>query len=198
MKIISVAILLVVSFNGFSQMRYGIKAGANFANINQNFANSDIEAPTKIRLAYNIGAIIEYPLSEIITLQSGLQLTSKGYSHNLHESVDGFDRFSITYLEVPVNVAYKIRDFRIIVGPYIAFGINGKIKYDYTLTYNGTVVKGDRDIKFKGTLNESELNDNNVYINGLDYGLSFGIGYNIGPMMINAGYGLGLAISNSN
>jgi len=187
MKIISVAVLLMVSLNSFSQMRYGIKVGANFANINHNFANPDFELPTKIRLAYNIGAIIEYPLSEIITLQSGLQLTSKGYSSNFL-----FKRYSITYLEVPINVAYKIRDFRIIVGPYIAFGISGKTKLRGTLVYKGTVVK-DVDIKFKGTLNESDFNPSITYIKGLDYGLSFGIGYNIGPMMINAGYGLGLA-----
>ena len=77
MKMISVAILLVVNLNSFSQIRYGIKVGANFANINQNFTNSDFEFGTKMRLAYNFGAIIEYEFSEVISLQSGLKLTSK-------------------------------------------------------------------------------------------------------------------------
>jgi len=205
MKKIFLVILLFVSLNAFSQLKYGVKLGANFANVNQNFANSDDEFGTKIRLAYSFGAIIEYEFSEVISLQSGLQLSSKGYSWDLEdglidgESVDGFDRYLITYLEVPINVVYKISDFRIIVGPYIAFGISGKNKYDYTYTFNGSdgIVKGDDDIKFKGKLNETDWNNsnnsNNEYVKGLDYGLSFGIGYSVGPMMINAGYDMGLA-----
>jgi len=201
MKKVFLVALLFVSLNGFSQLKYGVKLGANFANVIQNFANLDDEFGTKIRLAYSFGAIIEYEFSEVISLQSGLQLTNKGFSLDLEdelidgETVDGFDRYSITYLEVPVNVAFKIRDFRIIVGPYIAFGIGGKNKYDYTRTYNGSddVVKGDTDIKFKGKLNEADWNSDNEYIKGLDYGLSLGFGYRIGPMMINAGYALGLA-----
>jgi|TARA_B110000259_G_C13802917_1_gene317463 hypothetical protein len=37
-------------------------------------------------------------------------------------------------LEIPINAAYKINDFQIFAGPYIAFGLGGKnkeeIKYD--------------------------------------------------------------------
>lgn len=203
MKKIFVAVLLIVSLNGFSQIRYGIKVGANFANINQKFTLAGFEIATKIRLGYNIGAILEYELSEVISLQSGLQLTNKGYSLDLEDglstgqSADGYNRYSITYLEVPVNVAYKIRNFQIIAGPYIAFGISGKNKLDvkYTDTFNGfeVTIKEDKDIRFKGKLNKSDITSDNEYIKGLDYGLSFGIGYNVGPMMINAGYCLGLA-----
>ena len=162
MKIISVAVLLMVSLNGFSQMRYGLKVGANFANINQKFTLAGFEIATKIRLAYNIGAILEYELNEDISLQSGLQLTNKGYSLDLEDglstgqSVDGYNRYSITYLEVPINIAYKIRNFQIIAGPYISFGISGKNKLDakYTDTFNGfeATFKEDKVIKFKGEI----------------------------------------------
>jgi hypothetical protein len=111
------------------------------------------------------------------------------------ESVDGFARIIINYLEIPINVGYKIGNFHVIAGPYLAFGLSGKVKVDYTETYNGDVFveKFEDDIKFKGKLNETDWNSDNAYAKGLDYGLSFGLGYSAGPMMINAGYGLGLA-----
>mgnify|MGYP003120202355 FL=1 len=76
-------VLLFVAFvtQAQAQLKYGVKAGLNINNISQNYANSDDEFETNARLGYHIGATVDYTLSDVISLQSGLLLTSKGMDY---------------------------------------------------------------------------------------------------------------------
>lgn len=187
--------LVVFSLQTQAQVKFGLKAGLNVNNVSQNFAESDWEFETKMRLAYNIGAIVDFGLSDALSLQSGLMFTSKGFSFDLEEEwgegTEGYDRIIFNYLEVPVNFAYKINGFQIYAGPYAAIGIGGKNKWD--VTYDGD---SDADeYKFKpvfGEVGEGDLGDDEDAYSAFDYGLNFGVGYQVGSVLINAGYSLGL------
>lgn len=56
-----------------SKIKYGIKAGVNFANISV----SDGNAPKSIT-SFHIGGLVDYALTEKITLQPGLILNGMG------------------------------------------------------------------------------------------------------------------------
>jgi len=201
--------LITFTLSAQAQVKYGIKAGVNFANVAQNFEDSDFESDTKARVAYHFGLTLDYAISEEVSLQSGLLYTGKGFALDLESelreyygdgaSIDGYDRAALNYLEIPINVAYKVKGFQIYAGPYLAAGISGKNKYDYTLTYSyfGSEYSGSEkgDFRYKpvfGEVSSGDLDDEEGAFQGLDYGLNIGVGYNVGPVVVSAGYSLGL------
>lgn len=193
--------LVTFSLQTQAQVKFGLKAGMNVNNISQNFKESDWEFETKMRLAYHFGATIDYGLSDALSLQSGLLFTSKGFSYDLEEdlddgeTVDGYYRAIFNYLEIPINFAYKINDFQIYAGPYLAIGIGGKNKWDLTYKYDGDEYSESDEYNFKpvfGEVGEGDLDDDEDAYSALDYGLNLGVGYQTGPILINAGYSLGL------
>lgn len=187
--------LVAISVQTNAQVKFGVKAGLNMNNISQNFEESDWEDETKMSLAYSFGVTVDYGLNDALSLQSGLMLTSKGFAYDVEEEwgegVEGSDKLILNYLEVPFNFAYKVSDFQVYAGPYVAIGIGGKNKWD--VSYDG---ESDADeFKLKpvfGKVTEDDLGDDEDAYNALDYGLNFGIGYQVGPILINAGYSLGL------
>lgn len=196
--------LMAFSLQSQAQVRFGVKAGLNLNNISQNVEDSDFEFATKMSLGYHIGATMDFALFDDMSLQTGLLFTRKGFNNDLEEGffgddpVDGYDRNFYHYLEIPIHVAYKINSFQLYAGPYVALGLGGKNKYEYTEEFNGMKFTESGELKLKpayGKLTESDfddLEDDEDYINGLDMGINFGVGYQTGPVLINAGYSLGL------
>jgi len=194
--------LLFVSTHIFAQIKLGVKAGMNINDIHQNFKDSDDEIATKMRLGYNLGATVDFTLTRALSLQSGLFFTSKGCSTDLEdglgtgESIDGYVRTEINYLEIPINFVYKISKFQVHAGPYVAVGIGGKVKYDYTYKDDDGYKEIEKyNIKIKpffGKVGKDDLDSEEGAYSALDYGLNFGVGYQIGPVLVNAGYSLGL------
>ena len=201
LKTFVISTLIALSVQTQAQVKFGVKAGLNLNNISQNFKESDWEFDTKMRLAYNIGATVDFSLTDAMSLQSGLSLTSKGFNIDLNEdsgegeSIEGYYNYILNYLEIPIHIAYKINDFQICVGPYLAFGIGGKNKWDYTFTYDGGSVSDKGEYKLKpifGEVKEGDLGDDEYAYTAFDYGLGFGVGYQAGPVLVNTGYSLGL------
>ena len=108
---------------------------------------------------------MDYGFSENWSLQSGLMISSKGYKYD--KDVLGADfKARPIYLDIPILAAYKFNisdntKFVINAGPYLAFGLGGKGKFD---------VDGAEDIKvFKGEEGMSRF----------DLGIQYGIGLEI-------------------
>jgi hypothetical protein len=190
--------LSLLSLEGFSQVKLGVKAGLNASSFAYDLKDSDDEKEekdaTKPKLGFHIGVAADFELSEKLSLQSGLMWTNKGTKQEVEE--DDFEyksTMSLNYLEIPVNVAYKISNFQIHAGPYVAFGIGGKVDTEFTM--DGDTDKEDYDVKFKNTLEESDFEDDDdvTFVRGLDYGLNFGVGYMAGPVLLSANYSLGMA-----
>ncbi|MEN8120968.1 MAG: porin family protein [Bacteroidota bacterium] len=200
--------LLVVAFAFFSlqtqaQVKFGVKAGLNMNNIAQSFKESSWESAAKMNLGFNFGLTADYELSEAMSIQTGLVYTSKGFKYDLEEeydiqageSIDGYDKVSFNYLEIPIHFAYKMDAFQIYAGPYVAFGIGGKNKWDFTYSDGTGEYKDADEFLFKpafGDLSQEDIDSDDDFYSALDYGLNFGVGYTVGPILINAGYSLGL------
>jgi len=200
-SLVVIVLMITLSVKVNAQVKFGVKAGLNMSNIAQNYKESDYEDATKMRMAYQFGATVEYGLSDALCLQSGLLLSSKGYKYDLEDgleegkSVDGYAKVIYNYLELPVNVAYKINSFQVYAGPYFGFCIGGKNKWDYTYKYDGDEESDEGDYKLKpffGEVGEGDLDEDEDAVNALDMGINLGVGYQTGPILINAGYSLGL------
>ena len=78
---------------------------------------------------FTLGVGMDYGFSENWSLQSGLMFIFKGFKVK-----DAFKARPI-YLDIPILAAYKFNisdntKFVINAGPYLAFGLGGKVKYD--------------------------------------------------------------------
>ena len=194
-------LILVVTFTIQAQFQIGPKVGMNLANCAFNLDDSDFEPETKIRLAYAVGIVLDYGFNDAFSLQSGLMFTSKGYGYDLDEisdddvTYDGYDRTMLNYFELPVSAVYKFKGFQIGAGPYIAYGISGKEKWDYTYDYYGTEEGDSGETKLKpkmGEVEDGDLDEDEEAFYAMDWGFNFGIGYQTGGLLVNAGYSLGL------
>lgn len=157
-KFLMTAVLGMFALAGFSQVKWDAKVGMNFSNMTK-----DSEA--KALPGFHLGVGMDYGFSENWSLQSGLMISSKGYKYD--KDVLGADfKARPIYLDIPILAAYKFNisdntKFVINAGPYLAFGLGGKGKFD---------VDGAEDIKvFKGEEGMSRF----------DLGIQYGIGLEI-------------------
>lgn len=191
-----VAAMLLVTVASQAQFRFGPQVGLNIASLSvENTDGMDINS----RIAYNIGAIAEYNLSETMALQSGLIYSSKGATAEASDSEEFMGEVmtysmdasvAINYLEIPVNFKYFIpagsTKIFLSAGPYMAFAMGGKSEFDMTMSYEGMseTESESEDLKF-GSSEEDDFSST-------DFGLNFGAGVEIKNFVISAQYGLGL------
>lgn len=184
-KILLSGLLLfaVVAVN--AQIKYGLKAGVNFANITAK--SSGISFSPESLTSFHLTGFADIAINEKFSFQPGLSFQGKGYKLDIRES--GFyqkDDTNIGYLEVPLNgvVYLPLGEGNLFIGagPYIALGLFGKSKYESNISGG---LNGEEDAKFGNT------EDDNVA--PIDFGLNFMLGYQLkSGLLFNAGYGLGL------
>lgn len=150
------AVLGMFALAGFSQVKWDARVGMNFSNMTK-FEN------TKALPGFQLGVGMDYGFSENWSLQSGLMISSKGYK------VKDYAKVRPIYLDIPILAAYKFNisdntKFVINAGPYLAFGLGGKCKFDEG---------GDYKL-FKGEDGED------AEYSRFDLGIQYGIGLEIG------------------
>lgn len=206
-KAITIGILLCLfSLPGLGQVEWGIRGGMNLNNIRQDFKDG-IEAETQMLFSYHAGVVMNYEFNDAWSLQPSLLYVRKGFSIDLEEtledflgnfgevkSVEGYDRVIFNYLEMPVNFAYRFRNFQVYAGPYIATGIGGTSKWDYSFEFDGEKTKDKDKMKIKPSLkkidyDEMELDEDVFY--AIDFGVNLGVGYNFRKLTIATGYSNG-------
>ena len=193
--------LLTLNITTQAQIKFAVKTGLNINNIVQELENGE-EFKTKIKLAYHLGATVSYTINKKMSIQHGLQFSSKGFSNDLEQyeqegvSIDGYNTQSYYYLEIPIHLIYKLnRKIQVFAGPYFALGIGGKQKWDYTIssTSDSENYKDEKLNKpiFTNDYMSNLENGENPY-SALDFGLNFGLGYQAKYVLINIGYSHGL------
>jgi hypothetical protein len=70
--------------------------------------------------------------------------------------------------------------------------LSGNQKYDYTVTYQGHSESDKGEIKMKPAYEVVNHSNEEGAFTALDYGFNAGVGYKVGPVLIQAGYSLGL------
>ena len=155
-KFLMTAVLGMFALAGFSQVKWDARVGMNFSNMTK-------AEGTKALPGFNLGVGMDYGFSENWSLQSGLMISSKGYK------IKDYSKDRPIYLDIPILAAYKFNisdntKFVINAGPYLAFGLGGKCKFDEG---------GDYKL-FKGE--DGEDAEYSRFDLGIQYGISLEIG----------------------
>ena len=147
-NLLLIAIGLIFSVQTFAQVKFGIKAGGNVCNMKFDIESEYGDEPeTKGNMGFHIGLITDISLSEnTVSLQPALLFSNKGYSVDYEKMLDdafddqgmdmddyeGYARMNYNYIELPINIVYKNSGFQLSAGPYVAMGLGGNFKHDFT------------------------------------------------------------------
>ncbi|NPD90971.1 porin family protein [Xylanibacter muris] len=142
---------------------FGIRAGLNMANMSA--SEDGVSASPESRTSFHVGVIADIPLMQSLYIQSGLFFQNKGYKFDDEEK----ETAKPMYLEIPILASYRYNfsdaiQLQINAGPYFAYGIGGKVKYEY----NGRSTEDD----FFGSYDDEDC----AGYKRFDCGLQFGAG----------------------
>lgn len=193
------SILNLTAYSSFAQVKFGFKVGVSANRIGLNYENLDEEEALrdalKSKLGFTMGLAAEYSFMNSLSLQTGLQFTNKGVKTKQEEDEQFYrSTTSVNYLEIPVNLAYKLNKFQIHVGPYVGMGLFGKAKYEQNLF--GETEKDEIKFKFKNKASQrdyADLDQNEDYVRLIDFGLNLGVGYRFGSTLLTVSYTKGLS-----
>lgn len=109
---------------------FGLRAGMNFA-------STDMDYATSTRMGFHGGVTVDWNIVKSLSVSSGLSYVNKGFKSSFGKGEAG-------YLQVPLMLSYRIEtptkvSFQFNVGPYFAWGVNGKVRYspyDETFAYD--------------------------------------------------------------
>src|SRR5690606_34686725 len=154
-----VAVVMVIAVAN-AQTSFGVRAGANLANI-----GGDDTDNAKMKIGYHVGAYANIGLTDMFALEPGLLLSTKGAKVDFSE--DGYEvesKSTMTYLDIPVLARVNIASgFNAFIGPQFSFLLGNKDKME--ITEGGVTVSAE----------ESSTEG----MNKLDLGLAFGVGYQL-------------------
>lgn len=162
-------------------VKFGIRAGLNLSNMSMSEDNVSVSLDS--RASFHVGVIADIPLMQSLYVQTGLFLQDKGFK--LEEDGETLTGKPM-YLEIPVLASYRYNfsdaaQLQINVGPYFAYGLGGKAKYEH----NG--MSSDED--FFGSYDD----DDTFGCKRFDCGLQFGAGMTFAShYYIGFAYQLGL------
>lgn len=146
---------------------FGIKGGANLSSMSGDIKKTDYV------FKYQFGITADLALTENVYIITGLDLQTKGTKSKPHGAADV--KYNPMYLQLPVHAAYKLdisNNNRLVfeAGPYVAYGISGKMKSD------GHKVNIFGDDRFKR----------------FDMGIGTAVGVEFGSIVVKGGYDFGL------
>ena len=165
---------------------FAILGGVNFQNLNGE-DNSGDKLENDLIVGYHFGVNTQIPVAPEFYFQPGLQFSTKGAKNKVSAITN---TFKLSYVELPLNFVYKAQlgtgYFMLGLGPYVAYGVGGKAKYE------GGSVSAESDIKFK---NEVVSGDpaTTTYFKPFDAGGNIFFGYEIAGglfLQLNAQLGM--------
>jgi hypothetical protein len=158
--------------NAQGKPTFGVRAGINFQNLNGNDqSNHDLDF--KLKPGFNVGVTAEIPVAPEFYVQTGLLFSTKGAKEEISGQKDV--KINVSYLEVPFTFLYKPElgagKLLLGVGPYIAFGVGGKVKQG----------SDKADVKFTSDAAASDLAGNKYawYTKRTDLGGNLLAGYEL-------------------
>jgi hypothetical protein len=188
-KFLLVIMISLFGYKSFAQT-IGIKGGLNLSNMIMKDDNGTYSDEFKMNPGFHIGIIMDIPFSNIISLETGLLLDTKGAKEkDDYNGVASTWKMNLYYLDIPVtfkalhelNSNVKLYG---VIGPYIGIGLSGKMKS--VVEYQGNKETDEEDIEWGNDENEDMLKR-------FDFGITFGGGVEISTFLIGISYDLGLA-----
>jgi hypothetical protein len=216
---LAASLLLVASASqAQTTISFGPRLGANLTTFSYSGTASGF-GDTSYKLGVQVGGTLNVSFGKLAfqpsllfsqkgaTLKGSEQETSGGTTTTLSATL----KPRLNYLEVPLNVVYTAggdHGFQVFAGPYLALGVGGGGSYKVTIDsndplyalYNGeypgslSVEYGDRQNDNSSAGSGGTFGTPTVTFTArrFDAGLNAGVGYRVGPVQAQLGYGLGL------
>jgi hypothetical protein len=201
MKKFFLLVVLAVMTASFAQaqIKFGARAGFNLTSASYKIDVSGFDAPdTKFKPGFQIGVVGELALTDAIFLQPGILFATQGYKvedsgedKQYNEKWDDKETFSLNYLQIPINVQYKLdlggMNLLLQAGPYLGYAIGGKYKYEWNDedAYGKDSGSKEEDLKFGSDAAKGEIKP-------FDFGIGLGVGLQFSNLQVGLGYNLGL------
>jgi len=152
------------------KMSFAVLGGVNLQNLNGKDAGGD-KLTNDMILGYHAGVNVQIPIAPQFYFQPGLMFTTKGAKYT---SGSITSTTKLNYIELPLNLVYKAQlgggYFMLGFGPYIGYGIGGKVNTE------GGSVAVKTDVKFQNVV---EVGDSHevTYFKAFDAGGNIFAGY---------------------
>lgn len=170
-KIFTMAALIAIGFgaNAQQEVKYGPKAGVNFATL----SNTD---NSKMLTGFYVGAVAEIKFNDKFSVQPELVYSAQGVKQEFSETFMNVtmsykNTIKVDYINIPILAKYYIVDgFSVEAGPQFGFLVKGESKSD----------EGKEDIKKN--------------LKSFDFGIGAGLAYDLeNGFFVNARYNFGLS-----
>jgi hypothetical protein len=160
-KLLLTAVALSLSLVANADLGIGVVGGVNLANV-----GGDNSSSNAMKIGYHFGGVVELGIGDHLVLAPGILYSLKGYQDKDNSDL----KLNLTYLEIPINVKYKLESgLNFFAGPYAGFIMSAK------------ATDGTTDIDVKD------------FVESTDFGLNVGLGYDLeSGLGFSAQYGLGL------
>ena len=177
MRVYTLAFALILTVGGSSAsaqtgVSFGVKAGANFANLD--FSGDDVDVSFDRRVGLVAGAFMLVPMTDTFGFQVEGLYSQKGAKFE----EDGFEgSLKLDSFDVPVLARYTIpsstdTSFHLFAGPSLGFKLSAKSK-----------------TSFDGEDDEEDISDD---VAGVDFGVVIGAGLEFGRFVVDGRYTHGL------
>jgi len=190
MKKITLTLLGLVAFSTSAlaqqEVKFGPKAGVNFATVNGDDADD-----AKMLTGFHVGAFAEIKFNDKFAIQPEVIYSAQGakVKESGTETVMGVPvtyeaegKAKLNYINVPIMAKYYITDnFAVEAGPYVGFLMTAESEYEATMTVAGV------------TQTEKSTEDMKDSTNSIDFGVGVGASFNLdNGFFVGARYNLGL------
>ena len=122
---------------------FGVKGGVNFATVN----GDGFDSPDS-RTSFHVGALAEFPLAEMFSVQVEALYSGQGFEYTvpvLNQKLE----YQLDYINVPVLAkVYLFKGFSLEAGPQFGFLVNEEIDSDPTGNGGDTVTDNAKDFEF--------------------------------------------------
>ncbi len=172
-----------------AQAQIGIKGGVTLSNLAQKaFEDEGSDFEENSTVGFQAGIFAELPIGEVFAIQPELLFIQKGGKSEFNIGNSSYERnFHYNYIEVPVLAKVKAGStdgsgigLFFYGGPFVSYAINGKIDNDITIL--GDKTSNETDIEFNDDDDQRRL----------DWGAAFGLGLNLGSLVLDLRYDLGI------
>lgn len=195
-------VLLTITIGAAASAQVYVQGGLNLANIT---TTNDGQTQNSNTLAtFNAGFMGRLGISSIFDLEAGALFTGRGSKSVTTYSNGDYVKstFNPYYVEVPVNAVIKFPladpkekdgpNVFIFAGPYAAIGVAGKSKTNSSTL--GVTSSSSQNIQFDNENPFTNEQENAAYdkLKLWDFGVNMGAGFDFGPILLKANYGLGL------
>jgi hypothetical protein len=178
-------VLLLASAQA-QDFRIGIRGGANLANMkieNEFFDDFNIDYDSENRLGWQVGLVLETPLTNILTFQPAILLSKKGYrfeENNIIFDIETKSKPLYLHVPLPALIKAEVGEFAIFAGagPYVSFGIGGGIDSEgdvltFDFADDGDIEWGNDDDDTYRRLDAGAVLTGGVEVSGIQLALTY-------------------------